>query len=226
MEITNLVVRDTITLNGTLISNGSGDVVGPASSATGRVATFNGTTGKLIQDSGTLISSLQTTIGLTNYDDYQQTITSTTTPTLFSYPISLGANTGTFLIQAYFLTTSSESGSGVRFGVSSSSNTGISLKGGKLAVFDSTATQGSSTAEDAQTIYTLTENTSSFTEGASVLGLSGSFSTQAYAMCEMIVTKDTTSSISIRFLFGNEVSATLTIRSFSVFATKISDSIY
>jgi hypothetical protein len=38
----------------------TGDVVGPASSVTARIATFNGTTGKLIQDSGTLISSLAT----------------------------------------------------------------------------------------------------------------------------------------------------------------------
>jgi hypothetical protein len=39
---------------------GSGDVVGPASSVNARIATFNGTTGKLIQDSGTLISGLAT----------------------------------------------------------------------------------------------------------------------------------------------------------------------
>jgi hypothetical protein len=39
---------------------GTGDVVGPASSVTARIATFNGTTGKLIQDSGTLISGLAT----------------------------------------------------------------------------------------------------------------------------------------------------------------------
>jgi hypothetical protein len=39
---------------------GGGDVVGPASSTTGRVATFNGTTGKLIQDGGVLLSNLVT----------------------------------------------------------------------------------------------------------------------------------------------------------------------
>jgi hypothetical protein len=33
-------------------TGGSGDVVGPASSVNARIATFNGTTGKLIQDSG------------------------------------------------------------------------------------------------------------------------------------------------------------------------------
>jgi hypothetical protein len=40
---------------------GGGDVVGPSSSTTGRVATFNGTTGKLIQDGGVLLSTLSTT---------------------------------------------------------------------------------------------------------------------------------------------------------------------
>jgi hypothetical protein len=39
---------------------GTGDVVGPASSVGGRVATFNGTSGKLIQDGGTLLSDLAT----------------------------------------------------------------------------------------------------------------------------------------------------------------------
>jgi hypothetical protein len=37
-----------------------GNVTGPASSVNARIATFNGTTGKIIQDSGTLISSLAT----------------------------------------------------------------------------------------------------------------------------------------------------------------------
>jgi hypothetical protein len=41
-------------------TNNTGDVVGPASSVNARIATFNGTTGKLIQDSGTLISGLAT----------------------------------------------------------------------------------------------------------------------------------------------------------------------
>jgi hypothetical protein len=38
----------------------TGDVTGPASSVNARIATFNGTTGKVIQDSGTLISGLAT----------------------------------------------------------------------------------------------------------------------------------------------------------------------
>lgn len=36
----------------------TGDVVGPASSVDDRIATFDGATGKLIQDSGTLVSDL------------------------------------------------------------------------------------------------------------------------------------------------------------------------
>ncbi|HUU35273.1 MAG TPA: hypothetical protein VMW48_14510, partial [Vicinamibacterales bacterium] len=39
---------------------GSGDVVGPASAVDARIVTFDGTTGKLIQDSGTLVSGLAT----------------------------------------------------------------------------------------------------------------------------------------------------------------------
>ena len=39
---------------------GSGDVVGPASSVTDRVVTFNGTTGKLIKDSGLTLSGTNT----------------------------------------------------------------------------------------------------------------------------------------------------------------------
>ena len=37
---------------------GSGDVVGPSTSVDNRLATFDGTTGKLIQDSGVLLSDL------------------------------------------------------------------------------------------------------------------------------------------------------------------------
>lgn len=39
---------------------GSGDVVGPASAVDDRIATFDGTTGKLIQDSGATVASLNT----------------------------------------------------------------------------------------------------------------------------------------------------------------------
>jgi hypothetical protein len=45
--------------NGTWITPaGGGNVTGPASAVSGRVATFNGTTGKIIQDGGTLLSNL------------------------------------------------------------------------------------------------------------------------------------------------------------------------
>lgn len=39
---------------------GGGDVSGPASSVTARIATFSGTTGKLLQDSGSLVSDFAT----------------------------------------------------------------------------------------------------------------------------------------------------------------------
>lgn len=41
---------------------GTGDVVGPASSTDDRIATFDGATGKLIQDGGDTIASLSTTL--------------------------------------------------------------------------------------------------------------------------------------------------------------------
>ena len=56
---------DAATVRATIgAGTGSGDVVGPASSVNGRVATFNGTTGKLIQDGGVLLSSLALTSSL------------------------------------------------------------------------------------------------------------------------------------------------------------------
>lgn len=45
----------------TIPAGGTGDVVGPASAVDDRIATFDGATGKLIQDSGVLISSVVTT---------------------------------------------------------------------------------------------------------------------------------------------------------------------
>lgn len=48
--------------------SGSGDVVGPASSVDNRIATFNGATGKLIKDSGELLSGLVHTTGDENID--------------------------------------------------------------------------------------------------------------------------------------------------------------
>jgi hypothetical protein len=71
VNASNQIVRSTLALGTattTFLRNdgqwvtpaGGGDVVGPASSTTGRVATFNGTTGKLIQDGGVLLSNLVT----------------------------------------------------------------------------------------------------------------------------------------------------------------------
>lgn len=61
--------------------SGSGDVVGPGSAVDDRIATFNGTTGKLIQDGGSTIADIlaaaggswallatQVAAGATNYD--------------------------------------------------------------------------------------------------------------------------------------------------------------
>jgi len=44
---------------------GSGDVVGPASAVADRIATFNGTTGKIIKDGGALIADLATVAAIT-----------------------------------------------------------------------------------------------------------------------------------------------------------------
>lgn len=41
----------------------TGDVVGPASSVDDRIATFDGATGKLIQDSGTTLSDISSALG-------------------------------------------------------------------------------------------------------------------------------------------------------------------
>src|SRR3990167_1231106 len=41
---------------------GSGDVVGPASAVDGNIATFDSTTGKLIQDGGTSLASINTSL--------------------------------------------------------------------------------------------------------------------------------------------------------------------
>lgn len=46
------------------VSSGSGDVVGPASAVDDRIATFDGTTGKLIQDGGKTVAQLGTGSGV------------------------------------------------------------------------------------------------------------------------------------------------------------------
>jgi hypothetical protein len=57
-----------------VLGGGTGDVVGPASAVSGNFASFNGTTGKLIQDSGTAPSAL------TKTDDTNVTLTLGGTP--------------------------------------------------------------------------------------------------------------------------------------------------
>lgn len=47
----------------------AGDVVGPASSTNGNIVTMNGTTGKLIQDSGTALSAVATLTGTQTFTD-------------------------------------------------------------------------------------------------------------------------------------------------------------
>jgi hypothetical protein len=61
---------------------GGGDVVGPASSTTGRVATFNGITGKLIQDGGTLLSDLVNTTSAQTIAGVKTFSSQPTTPSL------------------------------------------------------------------------------------------------------------------------------------------------
>ena len=56
-------------------SGGTGDVVGPASAVADRIATFNGTTGKLIKDGGKLISELALATDLAGYQPLDADLT-------------------------------------------------------------------------------------------------------------------------------------------------------
>jgi hypothetical protein len=47
-----ITVEVSLVVNETQVGAGTGDVVGPASAVNNRIAAFNGTTGKLIKDSG------------------------------------------------------------------------------------------------------------------------------------------------------------------------------
>lgn len=55
----------TATNTWTAVGSGTGDVVGPASATTDRIAVFDGTTGKLIKDGGTTIASITAGAGAT-----------------------------------------------------------------------------------------------------------------------------------------------------------------
>lgn len=59
---------------------GTGDVVGPASSVNNQIALFNGTTGKVIKDSGVLLSAKQDTLTAGNMHTYVDSLTALTTP--------------------------------------------------------------------------------------------------------------------------------------------------
>jgi hypothetical protein len=64
----NIVLTASATeLNIDSVAAGTGDVVGPASSVDDRICTFDGITGKLIQDSGTSIATLLAAISAPNY---------------------------------------------------------------------------------------------------------------------------------------------------------------
>lgn len=59
-DLDQLFQGDGATAGGTAVASGTGDVVGPASSVNNRVVFFDGTTGKLIKDSGLTLSGSNT----------------------------------------------------------------------------------------------------------------------------------------------------------------------
>ena len=68
-------------------SGGSGDVVGPSSAVSGNIATFSGTTGKLVQDSGyTIATSVPANAVFTDTDTK---VTQNYTNSAGNYPILL-----------------------------------------------------------------------------------------------------------------------------------------
>ena len=91
----------TLTLIKATLAAGSGDVVGPASAVGNRVVFFDGTTGKLVKDSGLTLSGTNT--GDQDLSGYLSTATAATTyqpldADLTSWAgISAAANVGTFL---------------------------------------------------------------------------------------------------------------------------------
>jgi len=80
----------TATTYWSLMASGSGDVVGPASATSGNFASFNGTTGKLIQDSGKATPS-GVVVGTT--DTQTLSAKTLTNPTVTNYVETLYTNT-------------------------------------------------------------------------------------------------------------------------------------
>lgn len=87
---------------------GSGDVVGPASALADRIATFNGTTGKLIKDGGKTIAEVESAAAATARTPNVQAVTSagTVTPTFSNDLVKITA-------QAAGLTLANPSGTAI-----------------------------------------------------------------------------------------------------------------
>lgn len=75
-------VGDGSTAGGILVGGGggTGDVVGPGSATDNAIVLFDGTTGKLIKDSGILLSAKQDTLTDVNFGTFEVGLTGKTTP--------------------------------------------------------------------------------------------------------------------------------------------------
>lgn len=97
---------------------GSGDVVGPASAVTNRIVTFNGTTGKLIQDSGRVIPTRVYLSGnVTNNNAVANTIADVTG---LSFPVTSGVR---YKFRFYITYTSAATTTGSRWAINGPSTT-------------------------------------------------------------------------------------------------------
>lgn len=82
------------------VSVGTGDVVGPASSTSGNIATFNGTTGKLLQDGGKALPT-GAIVGVSD----SQTLTNKTLTGLLETKVAMAANNIDLSTANYFTKT-------------------------------------------------------------------------------------------------------------------------